>query len=156
MNKIEKILEILRGINWTTEPQSADSEDFDGATSYLQMYARFIQKNQQEINQNFTPFSSPFKVLGLHELRVQKKVEDECQELAGQSIFAYDRVFCMRALEWATLCENKHPSTLGGGDMFDPLIRLVVNRIPTRIRQGYWVVDESMYPLLDWVSRYGK
>ncbi len=40
--------------------------------------------------------------------------------------------------------------------MFDPLIELVINRVPAMVRKGHWVVDESMYPLPDWVNRYVK
>lgn len=156
MTNSEKILNALRAVNWAAAPQPADHKDLEGATAYLQMYARFILENQQDLNQGLTPFASPLQVLGVQDVHIQQSIADEGQQLAGQSPLAYDKVFVMRALEWAALCEAGHPSTIGRETMFDPLIGLVINRVPAMVRKGHWVVDESMYPLPDWVNRYGK
>lgn len=156
MTNSEKILNALRAVNWSAAPQPADQEDLEGATAYLQMYARFIMENQQDSNHGVTPFASPLQVLGVQDVHVQPSIAVEGQQLAGQSPLAYDKVFVMRALEWAALCESGHPSTAGRVAMFDPLVELVINRVPSMVRKGYWVVDASMYPLPDWVNRYGK
>jgi len=152
----EKILTALRSVNWAAAPQPANHKDLEGAIAYLQMYARFILENQQDADQNLTPFASPLQVLRVQDVTVQQSIADEAQRLAQQSPLAYDKVFVMRALEWAALCESGHPSTLGRENMFDSLLGLVMNRVPAMIRKGYWVVDESMYPLPDWVNRYGQ
>lgn len=154
MTKTEQILNALRTVNWTAAPQSATQKDFEGATAFLRMYADFILEN--ESNQNLIPFASPLKVLGTDDVHVQQSIVDECLLLTGQSPLAYDKVFAMRALEWAALIESGHSATRGRENLFDPLIELVVNRVPAMIRKDHWVVDESMYPLLDWVKRYGS
>lgn len=156
MTKTEKIVNMLGSINWAVAPQSANDDDLEGATAYLQMYAKFVLENQQDTSQSFTPFASPLQVLGVQDVHVQQSIADECQRLVGQSPLSYDKVFVMRALEWAALCEAGHPSTIGRENMFDSLLGLVMNRVPAMIRKGNWVVDESMYPLPDWVNRYSK
>jgi len=155
MNKTEEILRILKYVNWAAAPQSANREDLEGATAYLQMYAKFILENKTDMSQSMTPFASPFEVLGVQDVQVPQSIIDDCQRLAGQSPLAYDKVFVIRSLEWAALCDSGHPSTAGRESMFDPLIGLVVRRVSAMIRKGYWVVDEGMFPLLDWINRYG-
>jgi hypothetical protein len=154
MTKAEEILNSLRSVHWGAAPKSANREDLDGATTYLQMFARFILENQPDANRGWTPFASPLEVLLVEDVHVQQGVANECQRLTAQSPLVYDKVFVTRALEWAALCETGHPSTLGRENMFDPLIGLVINRVPAIIRKGHWVVDESMFPLQDWVNRY--
>lgn len=156
MTKTEKILNMLGSVNWAAAPQSAIDADLEGATAYLQMYAKFVLENQHDTSQSLTPFASPLQVLDVQDVYVQQSIADECQRLAGQSPLSYDKVFVMRALEWAALCESGHPSTVGRENMFDSLLGLVMNRVPAMIRKGNWVVDESMYPLPDWVNRYSK
>lgn len=155
MTKTEKILNMLGCVRWAAAPQAANDEDLAGATAYLQTYAKFILENQRDTSQSLTPFASPLQILGVQDVHVQQSIADECQRLAGQSPLSYDKVFVMRALEWAALCESGHPSTLGRENMFDSLLGLVINRVPMMIRKGDLVVDQSIYPLADWVKRYG-
>jgi len=78
----------------------------------------------------------------------------ECESLTEQSTNAYDTVYAKHALEWAALCDLSHPATRDREGLFEPLLELIVNRIPAMVRKGYWVVDENMFPLLDWEARY--
>lgn len=156
MTKTEKILDLLRQVDWGAAPRSAKLEDLDGATAYLRMYAKIILENTEKSSQAITPFASPLQVLGVTDVHLQDSVVEECHRLTGESPLAYDKVFAMRALEWAALCESGHPSTYGREDMFDALLGLVVKRVPALIRKGNWVVDESIFPLVDWIHRYGR
>lgn len=156
MKNSEKILNRIRSVDWSTANQSTDFKDLEGATIFLKMYARFLLDNQQSSSYGVTPFASPIQVLGLTDIRVQQAIVDEIQLLIGKSPLAYDKVFVTRAFEWVALCDSGHPSTQGREAMFDPLIELAINRIPTMVRKGHWVVDESMYPISDWVGRYSR
>lgn len=154
MNFVEKTISKLRAVQWSTGPQQATTESLECARTYLCLFANFVYECRVERSADITAFTSPARILGLDEAPLSQVIMAECESLAKQSSNAYDCMYAKRALQWAALCDLSHPATCGREDLFEPLLHLVANRIPAMVRKGYWVVDENMFPLLNWETRY--
>lgn len=152
MSHIEKILTKLRSVDWEVLPQPANSIALADASNYLRTFAIFLRECHADASAPM-PFASPYNVLGVNE-PLPPAIAAEMEILVGQSQNAYDGIYARHALEWAALCDASHPATKDHQDMFDPLLDLIAGRVPTGIRNGYWVVDENLFPLLNWLERY--
>ena len=152
MSQTNKTMEKLRAVEWRIGPKPADSTVIDGASAYLQKFAAFLHEWQADTS-SVMPFVNPREVLGVGDL-LTPVIAAEAEELAGQSANAYDLIYVKQALEWAALCDASHPATRDHEDMFDWLLNLVASRVPTGVRKGYWVVDENLFPLANWLDRY--
>ena len=154
MSHIEKIMARLRAVEWSSGPRQASESELEGASLYLRTFADFLRESQPSATPAM-PFTDPSKVVGRGEL-LSPTVAAEAEALVGSSTNALDSVYVKQALQWAALCEASHPATQGREDMFDPLLDLVINRVPTAIRKGYWMVDENSFPLMNWIDRYAS
>jgi hypothetical protein len=154
MSYVQKTIDELRTIDWNQVPQKAMPEDLEHALAYLRTFAKFIAEIHADSSSTVTAFASPIQLLGLSEDQLNAATMDECELIANRSSNAYEGIYMRHALEWAALCDSSHVATHGREHLFEPLIKLVAKRIPAIVRQGYWVVDENLFPLDDWVKRY--
>lgn len=152
MSHLEKIMTRVRSVEWAVGPQKASPAALNGAGAYLRGFAAFLREWQTDALVAM-PFENPRKILGVIE-PLPPAIAKEAESLAEQSPNAYDVIYVKQALEWAALCDASHPATRDRENMFDPLLELVVGRIPTGIRKGYWFVDENLFPLLNWLDCY--
>ena len=154
MSHVEKIMARLRAVEWNSGPQRASESELNGAGLYLRTFADFLCELQPN-GPPAMPFADLSKVVGSVEL-LPRSIAGEAEALTSSSSNALDSVYVNQALQWAALCETSHPATRGREDMFDPLLNLVVSRVPTAIRKGYWIVDENAFPLMNWRDRYAS
>jgi drug/metabolite transporter superfamily protein YnfA len=152
MSHIEKIMTRLRSVEWKIEAQRANPAALEGAGIYLRTFADFLREWHVDASAAM-PFASPCQILGVSKI-LPSAIEAEAEGLTERSSNSYDEIYVKHALEWAALCDASHPATHDHEDMFRPLLDLVVDRVPTGIRKGYWVVDENLFPLLNWIDRY--
>lgn len=156
MSHIEKTAALLRSIPWSDKPAPVTDKSLADAELYLRAFAKFVLECRADPSREPTLLASPCGVLSMKEAPLASALLAECAALAAQSRNAYDAVYARHALEWAALCDSDCPATRGREDLFEPLLRLVGSRVPALIRKGYWVVGENMFPMADWLTRYGK
>lgn len=155
MTHVEKLLNSFRFIDWGAEPSKANDYDLSRARIYLDEVAKLMKQNDLISKSGVGPFFSPQRTFCSEIELLSPDVIGECEELTKKSSNAYEAMYCGYALEWAALCDRKHFATTGYEDLFAPLMDLVVKRVSAIPRKGYWVVDENMFPLFDWPSKYG-
>ncbi|WP_256082160.1 hypothetical protein [Massilia sp. YIM B04103] len=156
MKHIEEMIAKLEAVDWIESPRQATNNELAYAGAYLHLFANYVNANKTSLPESVHPFSSPLKVIGIERSLLNSEILERCERLVSQSSNAYDGVYAKNALEWAALCDAQHPASNGRESLFNPLVELVVSRVPAIIRQGNWVVGENIFPLQNWVDRYSK
>ena len=153
---VEQTLSRLRLIRWADAPAPATERTLDDARAHLRAFAEFVRHCRSVPSQNDPmPFTLPSRVLGMPDTHLSASVVAESEALAAHSRNAWDVAYVRQSLDWAALCDSAVPAAMEREGALDPLLRLLESRVPATVRQGYWVVDQDMFPLANWLTRYG-